>query len=645
MTDVLKRDVFLKFISWMLILLLVFAGLTVTSRSDAKDFPGDGYEYLMMPVSIMNHGSTSVTEKDIDDAKAYYGSEVFETIYRTRSETTLVSGNDGNFYAKHYYLYSVLCMPLRGLFHAAGVNPARAFLLMNLFFWLVSCLFVQLVLEAEQWKKTLIMLFVVLNPVWFYLTWVHTEVLMFSLVVISLVFRYNGKYIPSMLFMSIAAMNNLGLLVPAFILGIDFLFHTYKKSDKKISVTLKKTLPILACAIPGFIPVIRSFILFNSYSPVASVASVENSEFPTDSRLLCGLSYIIDPNQGMIAYTFLIVPAFIVICVINLVKRRNTAETIFNLLVIIGILFVVAQELHINCGMSYIMRYNIWILPFMAFFDVFNMKPLPASFVLSLSSVWTLGVVIFFTLTSAPDLYLGFTPFGKFMMENLTSVYNPPVGIFYSRTLTSETYYSEYPVGYFDDEGNLCKILVTPQASELLDEGKWTIFDPSGAIVDYRDLDTTNINGSDFTYVNITRDGYHLVEDTDTLDFSDLKDTDNPVILSSVGFEGDNALIYGNELDLRIRTTPGTYTGRFYLTNVFGGIQNVMVRADGEPVYEGIVSMDDEYFEFEFEVDDGYFCDIEVLVPGALSPVSVIPESTDDRVLSLYITEFTYEET
>ena len=643
MTDILKRDVILSFISWFLILLLAVAGLGIISRCEGYEFPGDGYEYLMMPVSILNHGSTSVTDEDIDEAKSYYGNDIFDTIYRTREDITLVQGSDGNSYAKHFYIYSVLCMPLRSLFSVAGLNPAKAFLMMNLFFWFTACAVVQLFLDTEQWRKTLLMIFLVVNPCWFYMTWVHTEILMFSLVVISLVLRYNGKFALSMLMMSIASMSNLALLVPAFVLGLDFLYNTVKAEGKSVKKILWKTWPVILAAVPGFIPVIRSYILFGSYSPVAAVASVGSSSYPTDNRLICALSYLTDPNQGMIIYTLLIVPFFIGLVIVNIIKRQNISSAIFTLLAIAGMLFVVSFELHINCGMSYIMRYNVWILPFMAFYNAFNLKWQIATPVFTLSGIWTFAVILLLTVFTKTDMYLGFTPFGKTALNDFTGIYNPPVGIFYSRALTVETYYSDNPVAYFDDEGNLHKILLTNEAASRLDSGEWNIYGPDNEIVDYRDLDMTNINGEEFTYVNISEDGYHIVRDTDRLVFSNRSDTDEACILSDVGYEGDTALIYGNEMDLLFHINPGSYTGIFSVANVFGGVQNITVIVNGQTVFEGPVSMDDQSFAFDFEVGNDYLCDIKVLVPGALSPQSVIPDSNDDRVLSLYLRDFTYE--
>ncbi|MBR1797130.1 MAG: hypothetical protein IJ757_03855 [Clostridiales bacterium] len=638
----MKKDVILSFISWLLMLSLAIAGLSVISWEVGREFPGDGYEYLMMPVSIMNHGTTDVTSEDIDDAKAYYGNEIFDTIYRDREDITLVRGSDGKDYAKHVGFYSVLCMPMRALFHFLGMNPAKAFLYMNLVFWLTACLMVQLVLKTDQLKKTLLMVFLVINPAGFYLTWIHTEILMFSLVVASLVMRHNKNYVVSMLLMSLAAVSNLTLLVPAFLLGIDFLVTAYRESGRKLKGTIISTIPVLVAAIPGFVPIIRSFILFGSYSPVAAVASTSASTDPVDSRLICALSYIFDPNQGMIVYTLLIVPAFFIAVVVNVIKRKNVFRSVLYLLAVIAMLFIVSQELHINCGMSYIMRYNVWMLPFMAFYNVFNISPKLSSCVFGISGAWTLAILMLFGLMFPKNLYLDYTLFGRFVMDNMPSLYNPPVGIFYSRTLTEENYYCEYPVPYFDEEGNLRKLLITPEAATLLDEGEWTIYGPGLETVDFRSLNSTSINGEPFTYVNIPEDGYHIVRDVDTLDFSELTQNDMSLIRSPMGFEGDVGLVYGNSLNLRLHMLPGTYTGRFGLVNVFGGVQNITVRVNGAVVFDGPVSMDDDSFEFEFTLDDSFRCDMDIDIPGALSPISVLPDTADDRVLSLYLTDFTY---
>ena len=641
-TKEMKKNVILSFISWLLLLSLAIAGLAVIARDEAYELPGDGFEYLMMPVSIMNHGSTYVTDQDIEDAKAYYGNNIFDTIYRDREDVTLVEGADGNHYAKHFGLYSVICMPLRGLFHAVGMNPAKSFQYMNLLMWIGACLLIQLLLKADQTKKTLLMVFMVLNPSWFYLNWVHTEILIFSLAVASLVMLHNKNYVISMLLMSLSAMNNLTLLVPALIIGIRFLMDAYKDNGRKIKTVIRKTLPVAVAAIPGFVPIVRSFMLFGSYSPISAVASVSSSDFPADNRLICALSYIFDPNQGMIAYTLLIAPVFIVLVIVNLIKRRNVADTVLCIILVAGMLFIVSQEMHINCGMAYIMRYNVWILPFMAFFNVFNLKSSVAAPVFSISGAYTLVILIAFTFFQAPNLYLDHTLIGRFALSNFPSVYNPPVGIYYSRTLTYETYYCEFPVPYFDEEGNLRKILITPEAEELLDNGEWTIYDDNNEPVDFRTLPSTNINGEAFTYVNISADGYHMVRDMDKLDFSDLTENDQSLIRTPMGFEGDVGLIYGRSLRLLLHVKPGNYHGSFVVNNVFGGVQDVIVKVNGVEVFHGPVHMDDGSIDFDYTVSENYLCDIVVEVPGAFAPSSVLFGSPDDRILSLYLEEFLF---
>ena len=52
--------------------------------------------------------------------------------------------------------------------------------------------------------------------------------------------------------------------------------------------------------------------------------------------------------------------------------------------------------------------------------------------------------------------------------------------------------------------------------------------------------------------------------------------------------------------------------------------------------------MDDDYLEFDYVVTDDCLCDIVIDIPNALSPMSVIPGSDDNRVLSLYLRDFTY---
>ena len=619
-----------------MIVVLAITGLITIKKADGVAIPGDGFEYLMMQVSFQNHGSFDVTEEDIEDAKVYFDNDIFDTIYKDRADTTLVEGNNGKLYAKHYGLYSVISLPLSRVFHFLGLNPAKAFMVMNLVFWLLALICVMLFLKVDDWRKTLLVLFLACNPVYFYLSWVHTEVFIFAFVVMGLVFWNNRKFIPAMLLTSIAATGNLAVLALAFVVGLDYVISTFK-ADRSASTVVKKTLPVIACALPGFIPVILSFVHFGTYSPVAAVASVSSSEYPTDSRLWAALSYFIDPNQGMIIYSALIIPSFLVLVVINLIRRERVLSTILNLLSAFLMILIVSQELHINCGMSFIMRYNVWMLPLYAFFVVINLNKFwQGAVFVGGSAAWSAAVMVVMLTSGLRNCYLEFTPVGELVLNRFPTIYNPPVGIFYSRTLGSEVYYCEDPVAYRDSDGNVLKILMSNEAIESITNGDWILLNgdtPSASTV----------CGAHFLYFNYSEEGVRLVPDTNRIDFSDMSETDASYILSDVGIEGDNLLVYGNSLHIRNYMLPGTYNGSVGVSNVFGGVQNITICINGNTVYEGPVSMEDESIEFSFNVDDSCVCDMEISIPGALSPSSVNPDSNDDRVLSLYLTDFTYE--
>ncbi len=619
-----------------MIVVLAITGLFTIKNADGEGIPGDGFEYLMMQISFQNHGSFDVTSEDIDDAKAYFENEIFDTIYKDRADTTLIEANNGKLYAKHFGLYSVIGLPLSRVFHFFGLNPAKAFMVMNLGYWLVALVVVILFLKIDDWRKTLLIAFLTFNPVYFYLSWVHTEVFIFALVVMGLVFWNNRKFIPAMLLTSVAATGNLAVLALAFVIGLDFVITSFKDS-KSLGKVVKSTLPLLVCALPGFIPVILSFIHFGTYSPVAAVASVGASDYPTDSRLWAALSYIIDPNQGMLIYSALIIPAFIVLVAVNLIHRERLLSTVLNLFCAALLLLIISQELHINCGMSFIMRYNVWMLPLYAFFVVNNLKKFwQGVTIVGGSSVWALILIFIMVNSGLTNCYLEFTPVGKFVLESFPTVYNPPVGIFYSRTLGSEVYYCEDPVAYRDSDGNVLKMLFSSDALDALANGDWILLNgeyPS----------SSTICGAHFVYFNYSDEGVRLIPDTNQIDFSDMSETDASYILSDVGIEGDNLLVYGNNLHIKNYMMPGSYLGTIGVSNVFGGVQEIIITINGTNVYEGPVSMDDENICFEFEVGDNCVCNMEIVIPGALSPSSVDSNSDDDRVLSLYLTDFLYE--
>ena len=154
---------------------------------------------------------------------------------------------------------------------------------------------------------------------------------------IALVLLYNRSYALSILAFSIAAMQNLGILPMAAIVGTMYLFDCYDKyvianSNKNVRKFLitcwKQILPYGLFYLPAFFPMITTYIKFGTYNLVAEVAMEKKY------LLHKAIDYLFDPNLGIFPYEPIILILFFVFVIIGLKKLDRTI--ILNFIGVIG---------------------------------------------------------------------------------------------------------------------------------------------------------------------------------------------------------------------------------------------------------------------------------------------------------------------
>ncbi len=501
-------------VSWIIIAVYLIAGCFYISTLPASVY-GDGYEYMYQTTSFRNHLSFEVTEQDVEDT-----AKVFDDgrAYDKYSDLTL--DKDGKAYCNHFGFYSVLVLPLRMLLFKLGYDPTYSFFIFNLILMIAAASVTQIFLKTDDIKKLCLVLLVLLSPAFLYISWVHTEVYIFAFAVMGLVFWHNKKWGISILMVSIAAIQNLGILPLGMMIGIDYIIEVFiasKGEKKKVPYLCRKILPYGLFYLPAFVPMAMNLIHFGTISVIADKVT------DTTDLLRKAAAFIVDPNIGLIIYVPVMVIGFAVIAIASLVMKVNLRKTMLYTLAIAGMLFIVSFERQINCGMNGIMRYCVWIYPVIFFYFVLNFdfafRNHKLFHILAAgSSVFTAAVMALFLW--GPFVYgqNDFSPVAKLILSTCPSVYDPPVGIFYSRCCEHEIYYSEDPVSFYDSEGYSRKIIVSKEALSKLKDGSWLIVDDDLNPIDVKDLDLKEYLKDTIWYIDLEK-GYRLYSISDSVDY------------------------------------------------------------------------------------------------------------------------------
>jgi len=612
---------------------------------------GDGLEYIMQTVAFQNHLSFGITVEDIEQAKVefYREADFLNTEYYDNPRNNMHEYGNVK-YSNHFGAYSALVMPIKLIVTALGMYPIWAFYITNFLLYFFAVLVIYFALNVDTKKKCLIILLTIVNPALFYLDWTHSEVYIYAFTVIGLVFYYNKQYARSILFLNIAAMQNLGILPFALVVGVNLIIDKiseYIRVNGKFGLKgfLKEyTTKIILhgfCYVPGVLPVILTFFRFGTVSLVADVAR--------ESKYLIkkALDYIFDLNLGIFPYEPIILLLFIIMIVIGL--KRYTCDSLLNLLGIGGIFYIISNQLQINSGMQFIMRYNVWIIPMMIFFVILNWEKIwktekGLSIVGISECIITAVITMYITFGGGYFTCNQFSPWAKWVMNIAPGLYNPTHGIFYSRVTGQESYYSAQPIIYTNNNGHVRKILLSAQAEQIFYSDSWLLTDDVGNTVDKKSLRKVFVDEGDYAYINLKGNYYHANNYSlgDVIHFySDEFNADKYVITGLSHKEDWGTWTDGDSLVMlmRLKTESPIINCYIDIASTFYQPQRVFVLINDNKVYDTVVEGDQD-ISFSFENPGVEILKITLLLPDSISPSKVMG-SIDGRNLGIGLLSMT----
>ena len=607
----------------------------------ASTIHGDGAEYILQMISFERSFSFGVTKEDVLQAKEEFKdkAEFLESYYNSTGHQYKNAK-----YFNHNGFYSMLAIPMIKLVTVIGKNPIKGFYILNLLMFMTALLAILLFLNIEIAKKSALILLLAVNPVFFYLDWIHTEVFLYTFVVISLVFYYNNNYIMSILFINIAATQNLAILPLALAVEIHFLinmFNEYKFRHSVFSISLflknnyKKILLSFCCYFVGVMPMLSTYLKFQTLNLVADVAR-ENKYLVQKC-----FGYLFDLNLGIFPYEPIILLTFMVMIFWGI--QKLSLNSVVNLIGITGIFYIISNQIQINCGMQNIMRYNVWIIPIMIFYVIINWEIIwkDSRYLISCSlaqAFYTTCIITYIILGSGGFDYKEFAPWTKLIMNNYPCLYNPVHGIFYTRASGMEMYYSDEPIAFRSQDGVIRKILLSKSAELAFYSGKWKLRNNEGRLMDKAILDKVIVDGGDFSYVNIPQDMYlaHSYQLGDIIYFYTDKCNVDSFHIKGLSWKEDwGRWTDGKEMKMimDIESNKPVLKAHINIESVFYKPQRLIIQVNEKTVLETVVD-GKKILTFDFPNPENNIAIIKMLLPDAVRPKDVI-KSTDPRMLGL----------
>lgn len=641
---------FININKWPILLIILFLVMGIVYiPSISLQVYADGNEYLLMSVSYQNHLSFGVTEEDLEEAhrQFYNHSTYFQTVYNGMHPY-----KDAR-YCNHFGIYSALVMPVKLILISLNIYPLWAFVITNYLLWLAALLVILFKLNCDIRRKTLLIALMIINPVFFYLDWAHTEVFMFSFIVIGLVAYYNKHYGRAILFLSIAGMQNVAICPFAMMIGIDYIISRVNKFSETnghfhllpfVKQNWIKIVPYGFLYIPSLLPIIDTYTKFGTFSLVADVAR--------ENKYLLKKAYdlVFDLNLGILPYEPIILIAFIVMVVVGLIRRSRIV--VINMLGLAGMLYVFSNQLQINCGMQFIMRYNIWIIPILIFYVVmqWNIDHKNNEIFLygiclteiALSSM----VICYLTWGGGAFTAQQFAPWTKLVLDKNPALYNPTHGIFMTRTLGVETYSTDKPVIYASKDGYIRKILVN---SEDMDKGIPHLIDFSTREVFDLSREKHNaVDEGDYQYINLHGKIGKVVEYTVGKEILLYSENANSTEYIQDGIsvnEGWGTWTDGDEVHMMLLIQKpddsSVIKGYIDVLDTYYHPQTVIIYVNNVEVYNNVHSGDQD-IEFTFENTADGIADIRILLPDSIEPCCVDSGTTDNRDLGLALASIVF---
>jgi len=387
---------------------------------------GDGNEYFLMLESLSNHLSPDLRQQDINNS--YIGG-INAFGEKADPYWGYFQGRDNKWYSKHFWAYSLSCVPVRTILKLLGLEVVKSFQITNALLFILILLGINFFSKLEEGQKLFFMLLLTFSPALWFIRWPHPEIFIISFVTLSLVFLNINKYGQAILFACLASFQNQALVL----LVLFLLIKATWSSEFKVKTLIKYG----SMSSLVFLPFIFYQLSFGTLNPLNEAASLKNiSAFRV-------FELFFDLNIGLFPYLPLSLLLFLGIVLFQSYRHKDFVFELQIFLLLLALGLVCSATDNWNHGTSGPSRYAIGMLPFLSFVLVVNLQSLWKG---NISKGLLLIAVFlqFFIVASNGFLiheedYLKHSPAASFVLKRFPALYNPSFEIFCERTQNSES--------------------------------------------------------------------------------------------------------------------------------------------------------------------------------------------------------------
>lgn len=428
--------------------LLLYTGFSKPLRK------GDCWEYIMMSVSYSQHTSFNLQQSDVEYAYKNIATrnnlqKDFEHFFGNGQHLDYFKTDNQKLYSCHFWAYSFIGALLIPIFSFFKLNPMAIYQFINALFLVLLMYWINYKTSLSSKQMFWLNFITLTGPVWYYLKWPHPEIVIFSLVFISLLEYRNNKKVSACFFSALASLQNSVLVIfPAFLIAQEII------EKRKIT---KEIIFMGLSSLIALIPFIFFYLHYHVFSVIGKYFTS-----PDSASIGKTMSLFFDLNFGLFFFIPLICIASIILCI-----RRDKKCAI-----LMFITFLLAYSCTVQCNwnsdMQYLNRYSYWLIPFFSiatleFFTSFDDK------------MFKKMLILYFITTTIPCVFYDivaysygkFSPLAKVVLNLKPSLYNPEYEIFYERLNNNEDP-PKYPVVYESKLFGTRKALVKDEKTGLI---------------------------------------------------------------------------------------------------------------------------------------------------------------------------------
>ena len=395
-----------------------------TQRSFARQ--GDGWEYLAMTDAWMRHGSPIVQAADIEAMfagidraqRAVPGEPPAAARYAGQLPHGFATAADGSMHARHFWLYSLLALPAKGLLRLAGGHEFNALVVTNMWMFAAAVGFALAAGRGSPGQRAAFVLLAAVTPVLWYLTFTGVEVFSWALAMVALVCVERRWYWQSALAAALAATQNPPMVLLAI---VPIVLAAHHGAFRQAGVALAATCVAL-------VPALCSWWYFGTPTLIAATL---------DAGLISAgrtWSLLMDLNAGLLPYT----PVLLVAApwgASRLLRRRDPAAMLLAVAVV-GMLLGMQTQINWNTDGRGLRRYLVWVLPALAWFVVQAWHDRGRWRVVA-AAVVTSGAVLVMDQPSDMN-WLEHRPLARWVLREWPALYNPDFEVFTERSAHGE---------------------------------------------------------------------------------------------------------------------------------------------------------------------------------------------------------------